>query len=53
MLCCYTDVNLKVKEVIFKRSCLNSASSDEMLIKGELCLYFTAFLNNRQQPASD
>jgi len=25
----------------------------EMLIEKELCLYFTAFLNNRQQPASD
>ena len=25
----------------------------EMLIEGELCLYFTALLNNRKQPASD
>ena len=25
----------------------------EMLIEGELCIYFTAFLNNRQQSASD
>ena len=25
----------------------------EMLIERELCLYFTALLNNRQQPASD
>ena len=25
----------------------------EMLIERELCLYFTVFLNNRQQPASD
>ena len=25
----------------------------EMLIETELCSYFTAFLNNRQQPASD
>ena len=25
----------------------------EMLIERELSLYFTAFLNNRQQPASD
>ena len=24
-----------------------------MLIEKELCLYFTAFLNSRQQPASD
>ena len=24
-----------------------------MLIEGELCLYFTALLNNRKQPASD
>ena len=25
----------------------------EVLIEGELCLYFTALLNNRKQPASD
>ena len=25
----------------------------EMLIERELCLYFTAFLNNCQQPASE
>ena len=25
----------------------------EMLIETKLCSYFTAFLNNRQQPASD
>ena len=32
---------------------LNYPHEYEMLIKKELCLYLTAFLNNRQQPASD
>ena len=48
MLRCYTDVILKGK----LRLNLNFYEY-EMLIERELCLYFTAFSNNRQQPASD
>ena len=62
MLRCYTDVILKIlkgKQVIFVRDParpvlrLNLNFYEyEMLIDREICLYFTAFLNNRQQPAS-
>ena len=58
MLRYYTDVILKRKQVICRgpaspvlRFYLNFPEY-EMSIERELCLYFTAFLNNRQQLAT-
>ena len=63
MLRCYTDVILKIlkgKQVIFVKDPAWSVLrlnlnfyEYEMLIEREICLYFTAFLNNSQQPATD
>ena len=58
---CFADGILKRKEGSYLSDILTSQLlrlylnfyEYEMLIEEELCLYFTAFLNNRQQPASD
>ena len=60
MLRCFSDGILKRKQVYLSqilpgqliRLYLNFYEY-EMLIEKELCLYFTAFLNNRQQPTAD
>ena len=62
MLRCYTEAVLKRKQVIDLSEILRLAScfgstpnfyKYEMLTERELCLYFTAFLNNCHQPVSE
>ena len=60
MFRCSTDVILKQGSKLFVRDPtfpvlrLNLNFYEyEILIEREICLDFTAFLNNRQQPASD